>query len=62
MRVRIQAENIRKHLSTTEPPDTDVAAVADAIVKVINMPFGTCPLTSLNKLFRSIFGGKLSAV
>jgi hypothetical protein len=37
------AEEIHKGLAATEPPDADVAAVADAIVKVVDMPFGTRP-------------------
>jgi NAD(P)-dependent dehydrogenase (short-subunit alcohol dehydrogenase family) len=34
---------IQRGLAAIEPPDADVAAVADAIVKVVNMPFGKRP-------------------
>jgi NAD(P)-dependent dehydrogenase (short-subunit alcohol dehydrogenase family) len=37
------AEKIQKGLAGTSPPDADVGAVADAIVKVVAMPFGTRP-------------------
>jgi NAD(P)-dependent dehydrogenase (short-subunit alcohol dehydrogenase family) len=37
------AEEIQRGLAGTVPPDADVALVADAIVKVVNMPFGTRP-------------------
>jgi len=37
------ADEIQKGLAGTVPPDADVAAVADAIVNVVNMPFGTRP-------------------
>ena len=37
------ADLIQKGLAATTPPDADVAAVADAIVKVIDMPFGKRP-------------------
>jgi NAD(P)-dependent dehydrogenase (short-subunit alcohol dehydrogenase family) len=37
------AEKIQKGLAGTVPPDADVGAVADAIVKVVAMPFGTRP-------------------
>ena len=34
---------IQRGLAAIEPPDADVAAVADAIVKVVDMPFGKRP-------------------
>jgi hypothetical protein len=37
------ADQVQKGLSAIEPPDADVAAVANAIVKVIDMPFGKRP-------------------
>jgi NAD(P)-dependent dehydrogenase (short-subunit alcohol dehydrogenase family) len=37
------ADQIQKSLAATVPPDADVAAVADAIVKVVDMPFGKRP-------------------
>jgi len=37
------ADQVQNGLSAIEPPDADVAAVADAIVKVIDMPFGKRP-------------------
>ena len=37
------ADQIQKGLAATEPPDADVAAVADAIVKVVDMPLGKRP-------------------
>ena len=37
------ANQIQRGLAAIEPPDADVAAVADAIVKVVNMPFGKRP-------------------
>jgi NAD(P)-dependent dehydrogenase (short-subunit alcohol dehydrogenase family) len=37
------ANQIQKGLAAIEPPDADVAAVADAIVKVVDMPFGKRP-------------------
>jgi NAD(P)-dependent dehydrogenase (short-subunit alcohol dehydrogenase family) len=37
------ADAIQKGLAATVPPDADVAAVADAIVKVVDMPFGKRP-------------------
>jgi NAD(P)-dependent dehydrogenase (short-subunit alcohol dehydrogenase family) len=37
------SDQIQKGLATTVPPDADVAAVADAIVKVVDMPFGKRP-------------------
>ena len=37
------ADLVQKGLAATTPPDADVAAVADAIVKVIDMPFGKRP-------------------
>ena len=37
------ADQVQKGLAATTPPDADVAAVADAIVKVIDMPFGKRP-------------------
>ena len=37
------ADLVQKGLAATTPPDTDVTAVADAIVKVIDMPFGKRP-------------------
>src|SRR5919202_454027 len=37
------ANQIQKGLAGIEPPDADVAAVADAIVKVVDMPFGKRP-------------------
>jgi len=36
-------DQIQKGLAATEPPDADVAAVADAIVKVVDMPLGKRP-------------------
>jgi NAD(P)-dependent dehydrogenase (short-subunit alcohol dehydrogenase family) len=40
------AERIQKGANAAIPPDADVAAVADAIVKVVNMPCGTRPFRS----------------
>jgi NAD(P)-dependent dehydrogenase (short-subunit alcohol dehydrogenase family) len=37
------ANQIQKGLAGIQPPDADVAAVADAIVKVVDMPFGKRP-------------------
>ena len=37
------ADLVQKGLAATTPLDTDVTAVADAIVKVIDMPFGKRP-------------------
>lgn len=37
------ADAIQKGLAATVPPDADVTAVADAIVKVVDMPFGKRP-------------------
>lgn len=37
------AEEVTKGFSTIVPPDADVHGVADAIVKVVNMPFGKRP-------------------
>jgi NAD(P)-dependent dehydrogenase (short-subunit alcohol dehydrogenase family) len=37
------SNQIQKGLAAIEPPDADVAAVADAIVKVVDMPFGKRP-------------------
>ena len=37
------ADQIQNGLAATVPPDADVAAVADAIVKVVDMPFGKRP-------------------
>ena len=37
------ANQIQKGLAAIEPPDADVAAVAAAIVKVVDMPFGKRP-------------------
>jgi NAD(P)-dependent dehydrogenase (short-subunit alcohol dehydrogenase family) len=37
------ADQIQKGLAATEPPDADIAAVADAIVKVVDMPFRKRP-------------------
>ena len=37
------SDQIQKGLAATVPPDADVAAVADAIVKVVDMPFGKRP-------------------
>ena len=37
------AEEIQKGLAAAAPPDADVATVADAIVNVVNLPFGTRP-------------------
>ena len=37
------SDQIQKDLAATVPPDADVAAVADAIVKVVDMPFGKRP-------------------
>jgi NAD(P)-dependent dehydrogenase (short-subunit alcohol dehydrogenase family) len=37
------AYQIQRGLAAIEPPDADVAAVADAIVKVVDMPFGKRP-------------------
>ena len=38
------AEQLRKGFASIVPPDADVSAVADAIVKVVNTPFGKRPL------------------
>jgi NAD(P)-dependent dehydrogenase (short-subunit alcohol dehydrogenase family) len=37
------AQEIQKGLAGTVPPDADVTAVADAIVRIVDMPFGTRP-------------------
>jgi hypothetical protein len=37
------ADEIQKGLAGTVPPDADVAAVADAIVKVVDLPAGSRP-------------------
>jgi NAD(P)-dependent dehydrogenase (short-subunit alcohol dehydrogenase family) len=37
------AEQVRKGFASIVPPDADVSAVADAIVKVVNAPFGKRP-------------------
>jgi NAD(P)-dependent dehydrogenase (short-subunit alcohol dehydrogenase family) len=37
------SDQIQRGLATIEPPNADVAAVADAIVKVVDMPFGKRP-------------------
>ena len=37
------AEQVRKGFASIVPPDADVSAVADAIVKVVNTPFGKRP-------------------
>ena len=37
------AADIQKGLAGTVPPDANVGAVADAVVKVVDMPFGTRP-------------------
>ena len=37
------SDQIQKGLAATVPPDADVAAVADAVVKVVDMPFGKRP-------------------
>jgi NAD(P)-dependent dehydrogenase (short-subunit alcohol dehydrogenase family) len=37
------AEESQKGLVAAEPPDSDVATVADAIVNVVNLPFGKRP-------------------
>ena len=37
------ADQIQKGLAAHVPPDADVSAVADAIVKVVDMPFGKRP-------------------
>jgi NAD(P)-dependent dehydrogenase (short-subunit alcohol dehydrogenase family) len=37
------ADQIQKGLAASMPPDADVAPVADAIVKVVDMPFGKRP-------------------
>jgi NAD(P)-dependent dehydrogenase (short-subunit alcohol dehydrogenase family) len=37
------SDQIQKGFAATVPPDADVAAVADAIVKVVDMPFGKRP-------------------
>lgn len=37
------ADQIQKGLAATVPQDADVAAVADAIAKIIDMPFGKRP-------------------
>ncbi len=37
------ADEIHRGLAGTVPPDADAAAVADAIVKVVDMPFGRRP-------------------
>jgi NAD(P)-dependent dehydrogenase (short-subunit alcohol dehydrogenase family) len=37
------SDQIQRGLATIEPPDADVAAVADAIVKVVDMRFGKRP-------------------
>jgi NAD(P)-dependent dehydrogenase (short-subunit alcohol dehydrogenase family) len=37
------ADQIQRSLAAIEPPDADVSAVADAIVKVVDMPFGKRP-------------------
>ena len=37
------AAEIQQGLAATVPPDADVVAVADAVVKVVSMPFGTRP-------------------
>jgi NAD(P)-dependent dehydrogenase (short-subunit alcohol dehydrogenase family) len=37
------ADQIQKGLAACVPPDADVAAVAEAIVKVVDMPFGKRP-------------------
>jgi hypothetical protein len=37
------ADAIQEGLTATVPPEADVAAVADAIVKVVDMPPGTRP-------------------
>jgi hypothetical protein len=34
---------VRKGFASIVPPDADVSAVADAIVKVVNTPFGKRP-------------------
>src|SRR5712675_1763897 len=37
------AEQVRKGFASIVPPDADASAVADAIVKVVNTPFGKRP-------------------
>ncbi len=37
------ADQIQKGLAASMPPDADVAAVAEAIVTVVDMPFGKRP-------------------
>ena len=37
------ADQAVKGLASLEPPDADVSAVAEAIVRVVGMPFGTRP-------------------
>jgi NAD(P)-dependent dehydrogenase (short-subunit alcohol dehydrogenase family) len=37
------ADQIKNGLASTAPPDADVTAVADAIVKIVDMPFGKRP-------------------
>lgn len=37
------ADDVLKGFSSIVPPDADVNAVADAIVKVVEAPFGKCP-------------------
>jgi hypothetical protein len=37
------AEDIMKGFSSIVPPDADITAVADAIAKVVDMPFGKRP-------------------
>jgi NAD(P)H-dependent flavin oxidoreductase YrpB (nitropropane dioxygenase family) len=37
------AEQVRKGFASIVPPEADVSAVADAIVKVVNTPFGKRP-------------------
>ena len=37
------SDQIQKGLAATVPPDADVASVADAVVKVVDMPFGKRP-------------------
>jgi hypothetical protein len=37
------ADQIQKGLAAVMPPDADVSAVADAIVKVVDMPFAKRP-------------------
>jgi hypothetical protein len=48
------ADEVLQGFSSIVPPDADVAAVAEAIVRVVDTPFGKCPIRVHVDLLRTV--------